>query len=309
MSLSSLDLDPRSPSPARRAARWIRRLLRLGAAVALVAALVLATSGHSAGGAVACAVLAPVLLLAGASAEEAAVRFLPAPLRIQARQSLLDGESSAASARLFRRGSGNPVRPVHVFAAERAGTPLAARPRALYLVAASEILWTGDRLKITDSRGGVTRWPTTSGGVETDFLPAVLKSRRTVRTAPYTGDATVAGFAVVRTRLLPVETVVLLDRHSRRVGMVPVLGYDEADLAAVAKLAGLEYSLFELPNRFGRTAEVLTTALFPRSVYFRRIAGVRREWGPLAPVRNVVGLVWALVSEGPTPTPTAAKRG
>jgi hypothetical protein len=211
-----------------------------------------------------------VLFLAGKSTEEVVLRFLPEPLRTHARQSVLDNESSAASARFFRRGSGNPVRPVHVFATERGTTPLAARPKTLYQLSVTEILWTGDRLKVTDARGVATRWSVTSRGVETDFLPAVLKSGRTVRTAPPTGDAFVAGFAVLRTRLRPVEFVVLLDRHSRRVGMVPVLGYDEAELAAVAKQAGLEYSLFELPNRPGRSAEALTHALFPRSVRFRR---------------------------------------
>jgi hypothetical protein len=308
VTVSSFDLDPRSPATARRAARWIRRILRLGAAGALVAALEFATSAHPAGIAVAWAFLALVLLVGGASAEGAVLRFLPLPLRTQARQSILDGESAAASARLFRRGSGNPVRPVHVFAAERVSGQLAARPRSLYQSSASEILWTGDQLKVTDARGGVTRWSTTSGGVETDFLPAVLKSRRTVRTAPPTGDALVAGLAVLRTRLLPVEIVVLQDRHSRRVGLVPVLGYDEADLAAVAKRAGIEYSLFELPNRFGRSAEVLTAALFPMSVRFRWIAGVPREWGPLTPLRNVLRFVWAIVSDGPAPTPMVTRR-
>jgi hypothetical protein len=266
--MSSLDAGAVRPLRIRRAARWIRWVLRLGGAGTCVAAVVSATRGSAAAMPVTFGVLTVVLLVIAAHAERATIRFLPEPLRTFARQSFLDGESTRASARLFRRGSGNPHRVRHVFATEAATAKLAARPRIVYQAAASEILWTGRYLRITDARGRAGYWYTASGGVSTDFLPAVIKSRVTVRTAPPTGNAFVVALAVMRTKQLPVDTALLLDQHSRRVGMVPVRGFDEAQIAAVAKQAGLEYSLFELPSRPGSSAEALIEALFPRSVWF-----------------------------------------
>lgn len=171
-------------------------------------------------------------------------------------------------------------------------TPLAVRRST-----ARRIRWTGEHLEVTDRRGHVTAWTVTGGGVESDFLPVAMKSRYTDPAAPPTGDAQVAAMAAVRTRRRPVAAVVLLDRHSRRVCMIPAAGFAEAEVAAVAEHAGVQYSLIDLPFRFWHPAETLTGALFPRSVRYRRLAGVPREWGPLAPVRNVVVAVLTLLVE------------
>jgi hypothetical protein len=271
--------------PFRRIAGWLRRILRIASSASVITAAVLASHRGSAALAITLAALAPVLLVTAAGVERVVPRFLPEPLRTMARQNLFDGEAARVSSKVFRRGSGVPKRTTHVFASDTVGEPLAARPKVLYQRASTEVLWTGDSIAITDRRGRVTRWRTTNTGPISDFLPGVLKSARTVPIAPPTGDAVVAGIVVARTKTLPIDMLVLVDRRSRRVGSALVLGFDEKDLARVAKRVGVEFSIFVLPSRFGHDGETLTAALFPRSVLFRRIAGVQREWGPLRPLQ------------------------
>lgn len=305
MTISSLELS--APPASYRISRWVRRLLRVSAAGALVAA---------AWAPIAFA-LAPVLLLMSAYTERVVLRFSPE----SARQALFDREAVKASRRLFRRGSGIPSRTRRLLPGQAQSSPRAAMPStavrtlvtmtkrpilmpnrtkvmttlAVRRSTARRIWWTGERLEVTDRRGRVSSWAVTGRGVESDFLPTVMKSRHTVLAAPPTGDAHVAGLVAVGTRRLPIEAVVLLDRCSRRVCTIPASGFAEADVAAVAEHAGVEYSHIELPFRFLHPAETLTDALFPRSVRYRRIAGAQRQWGPLAPARNVVVSVVTLL--------------
>ena len=274
--------------PFSRIAGWLRWILRIASAASAITAAALASHRGYAALAITLAVLAAVLLLTAAGVERVVPRLLPEPLRTMTRQNLFDSEAARVSSKVFRRGSGVPKRTTHVFASATVGEPLAARPKVLYQRASTEVLWTGDSIAITDRRGRVTKWRTTNTGLISDLLPRVLKSPRTVPIAPPTGDAVVAGIVLARSKTRPIDTLVLVDRRSRRVGSAPVLGFDEKDLAAVAKQAGVEFSIFVLPPRFGHDGETLTAALFPRSVLFQRIAGVQREWGPLRPLQMIV---------------------
>jgi hypothetical protein len=291
----------------RRIAGVLRWILLLASAASLTTAIVLVSHRNSAAPATVLFVLTPVLLLVAASVERAVPRLLSEPLRTLMRQNLADGEAIRTGAKLFRRGSGVPKRTAHVEAGGPVGEPVAARPKAIYQLAATEVLWTGDGLAVTDQRGRVTRWRTGTGGVASDFLPAALKSPRRVPTAPPTGDAVVAGIVVARIRRQLPETLVLIDRRSRRVGSVPILGFEEKDLARVARRAGIEFSAYVLPARFGQDGETLTAAMFPRSVLFQRVAGVHREWGPLSPLQKFLHFWLALVTD-PLQTPPTSRR-
>jgi hypothetical protein len=284
-------------SVTSRIVRLLRRILRISSAASVITAAAITSHHGSATLAITFAALAPVLLVTAAGVERIVPLFLPEPLRTVMRQNLLDSEAARISSKLFRRGSGVPKRTTHVFAGNTVGEPLAAHPKVLYQRASTEVLWTGDSIAITDRRGRVTTWRTTTTGVTSDFLPAALKSPRTVKAAPPTGDAAVAGVVVAQTKTRPIDMLVLVDRHSRRVGSVPVLGFDEKELARVAKRAGVEFSIFVLPPRFGHDNETLTAALFPKSVLFRRIAGVQREWGPLRPLQMFLHFWSSMVIE------------
>lgn len=48
---------------------------------------------------------------------------------------------------------------------------------------------------------------------------------------------------------------------------------------------------------FGHDGETLTAALFPKSVLFRRVAGVQREWGPLTPLQKLLHFWLSMVTD------------
>lgn len=239
-----------------------------------------------------------VAVVAPSTARQAALRLKRAPYRLLARQAFIEAEAAKAIQKRFRRGSSQPKVPRKVPSTQPAMEPFATRPTALYNVlpgeysrSCRELAWTGKALTVTDRRGATLAWSTVTGGV--------LRGTRLHRqaTAPDLGDLLVAEIVATKVRAMPLDRIHLLDRWSRRLATVPVLGVVEDGLAALAAHAGVAFTIYELPPRVRATPETLIGALFPRSVFYRRLSGVLPEWRWLEPVGLVTRLVKAMLEE------------
>lgn len=261
-----------------------------------VAALVLLAAGTA--GPVTPSVMLGIALIGSGITRQATMRLRRAPLRLRARRAFIEAEAARSCKKLFRRGNSQPKQLRKTPSTQPSATPFTARPTAVYNVAPGEcsrtcreLAWTGSTLTLTDRRGATLTWTTVPGGV--------LRGTRLrpYAPAPDLGDLLVAELVVTKARLLPLDRVHLLDRWSRRLATVPVVGFTEEDLAALAAHAGVAFTLYEIPSRVKATPETLVAALFPRSVLYRRPAGVGPEWRRLERVRLVTRALTAIAED------------
>ncbi|MEY9928937.1 hypothetical protein ABH926_003577 [Catenulispora sp. GP43] len=186
------------------------------------------------------------------------------------RQAALDRKAAELSLKYFRRGSALPRRTSHLASADASPRPFAVKADVMYERACLQILWDGNALSIFGGRGYT--WPVSSGGVESDFLPPAMGSPKSVTSAPLANAPVVVGLALLKSASRPIDLLLFLDSRSRRLGAVHVRGFSEAAISDVARKAGVELSVYELPARFGRSGrsrQAAVTAMFPRSVLYR----------------------------------------
>lgn len=257
-----------TPEVELRVYRWFRKGNRVIAGAGTIAIGGCAIGGYTDG--LVISVVLVVLLLPVGLLLELCLRPRGGGKPVMVRQAALDKKAAARSAKIFRRGSAVPRRTDYLAATQASRDPFVARPEIVYQRACSSIRWDGNAL-IIGGRGGI--WPVSSDGVESDFLPPAMGSRKNPATAP-SPDAPVAAPVVVAFALLkpasrPIGLLVLLDRSSRQLGAVGVRGFTESAIRDVARKAGVELSVYELPARFGHSQESVAAAMFPRSVLYR----------------------------------------
>ncbi|MEZ0113870.1 hypothetical protein ABH920_007904 [Catenulispora sp. EB89] len=263
-----------------------------------IAALALLATATATVGLVTPLVMLGIALVGPGITRQATIRLRRAPVRLRARQAFIEAEAAKSCRKLFRRGNSQPKQLRKAPSTQPSATPFTARPTVVYNVApgeysrtCSELTWTGTALTLTDRRGATLTWTTIRGGV--------LRGTRLrpYAPAPDLGDLLVAELVVTKPRLLPLDRVHLLDRWSRRLTTVAVVGFTEDDLAALAAHAGVAFTLYEIPSRVKATPETLVAALFPRSVRYRRPAGIGPEWRWLERVRLVARILKAMAED------------
>jgi hypothetical protein len=261
-----------------------------------VAALILLAAGTL--GLTTPLVMLGVALIGPGVTQQASIRLRRAPLRLRARQAFIEAEASRACRKLFRRGNSQPKQLRKAPSTQSSATPFSARPTIVYNIApgeysraSRELAWNGSALTLTDRRGATLTWTTVSGGV--------LRGTRLrpYAPAPDLGDLLVAEIVATKPRLLPLDRVHLLDRWSRRLATIPAVGFSEEDLASLAAHAGVAFTFLEMPSRIKSTPETLAAALYPRSVLYRRPAGVLPEWRWLERVGLVTRVLRSMVEE------------
>jgi hypothetical protein len=261
-------------------------------------------------------VMLGIALIGPGVTRQATIRLRRAPLRLRAQQAFIEAEAARAFRKLFRRGNSQPKQLRKLPSTQPSATPFTARPTIVYNLAPGEysrtcrdLAWNGSALTLTDRRGATLTWTTVSGGV--------LRGTRMrlYAPAPDLGDLVVAEIVVTKPRFSPLDRVHLLDRWSRRLATIPVVGFAEDDLAALAGHAGVAFTFLEMPSRIKATSETLVAALFPRSVLYRRPAGVDPEWRWLERVRLITRVLRSMVEESGwdpqgewTARPTASNR-
>ena len=236
------------------------------------------------------AVLAGAASLALVFGRRVTLRLQPNVLRLPMRQAHLDSEASKRFGKSFRRGNARPQVSLRRPSVPAVPQGAAAHPMIAYTRSCSELVWNGKTLAVTDWRGRTLHWQTVTGGPESVFHP--LPGGGTGhRPAAEIGDLLAAELALIATRSQPPELAYLLDRWSRRLATIRVLGFTEPVLAEVAQNAGIDFAVYEIPSRVSRGADSLAETLFPRSVLYRRIGGAPLEWWWLAPWRVVVRIM------------------
>lgn len=292
------------------AARFVSVIRKASWLLGIAALVALATGAV---GPATSATVVGVALIAPGTARQSAIRLRRAPQRLRMRQAFIETEAAKAFTKRFRRGNNQPKLLRKTPSTQPSATPSAARPTAVYNVAPGEysrtcreLAWTGSALTVTDRRGSTLTWETVSGGVlrGTRLRPPTQATNQAHAPAPDLGDLLVAEITATKARLLPLDRVHLLDRWSRRLATVPVLGVTEEDLAALAAHAGVSFTVYEIPARVKATPEALVGALFPRSVRYRRPSGVGPEWRWLERVRLVTRVLKGF-AEDALPDPQA----
>jgi hypothetical protein len=220
--------------------------------------------------------------------------FLPAEARYRFRQRDIDMETALAARRIF----GFYDVSVTVVRSSRGGrsgqemTVAPVGPRRLRpgWFDHGRLQWDGASLTAVGENGASASWRPKRGGLEPGFGAETVSRTKRRPTASGECPDTVAEIAAVALKSGPPRRIYFLDQESHHLAVLPMLGLAEADVAALAARAGVDFRVYSLVTGDPLVPldsvppDALCEVLFPRSARRRKllVRGIEEPgwWAP-----------------------------